>query len=570
MIRTAKKKPSSLCCPLSGAPNPKKCTWRGTAPSCNGHCHDGEVTLEQNKWGSGKYCEDGQKVYCCEATAAEENTCYWTGQGDRCKKGDETLTFAGTFLEAAGEAISDTFPPSLVGLALDMALDDAKIDLEKRFCCPPDEVKNWKNCGWHGDPGSCNDNQCPLGHSVQLATNAYGAGETCWPRFERDRVFCCDRTDNKSPFLPVPLENLFPHPPEGDGIDSDFKLDVDNTWGDGEADTQTSEPNDSSFGFIVLTSPEELQTTLDKRDGSHWELFNCNDAVSEEEQTIQMFCTDVSEDSNCHKISLGAGVSGTILEMPKGCGPSKYAVAKSMVPSGNQALPKHLAKRDYSHTPTVYDLTFDYEWHRVRRDLGETQMRVDFSNEVGYWDNIVAKAASKKRKRSLEDFGGNHKRWLEEEWRDDLHHGALSTRELHARWFGEDVVSWVKGLFNHNIKPEFTHDIDTTFTAVLVKEQWGPCKVKGVDVQANLLAQAQTNVKVATSFGLTLITKLAMPLDLSQSYLYFKNKGEVSATFTLDAIGRASFETGDRASWTTKFSRRNFWNTKTIDCRPQF
>ena len=122
----------------------------------------------------------------------------------------------------------------------------------------------------------------------------------------------------------------------------------------------------------------------------------------------------------------------------------------------------------------------------------------------------------------------------------------MSHEELHRRWFGEDVIDWVKGLFNAGIKPEFTHDIDTTFTAILVKEQWGPCKVKGADVQANLLAQAKTNVKVSTSFGLTIITKLGTPLDLSQSYLYFKNKGEVSATFTLDAVGRAKFETGDK------------------------
>ena len=122
----------------------------------------------------------------------------------------------------------------------------------------------------------------------------------------------------------------------------------------------------------------------------------------------------------------------------------------------------------------------------------------------------------------------------------------MSHEELHRRWFGKDVIEWVKGLFNGDIKPEFTHDIDTTFTAILVEEQWGPCKVKGVDVQANLLAQAKTNVKVATSFGLTIITKLGTPLDLSQSYLYFKNKGEVSATFTLDAVGRAKFETGDQ------------------------
>lgn len=65
-------------------------------------------------------------------------------------------------------------------------------------------------------------------------------------------------------------------------------------------------------------------------------------------------------------------------------------------------------------------------------------------------------------------------------------------------------------------------------------------------MEANLLVQAKTNVKVSTSFGLTIITKLGTPLDLSQSYLYFKNKGEVSATFTLDAVGRAVFETGDK------------------------
>lgn len=52
-------------------------------------------------------------------------------------------------------------------------------------------------------------------------------------------------------------------------------------------------------------------------------------------------------------------------------------------------------------------------------------------------------------------------------------------------------------------------------------------------------------MQVATSFGLTLITTLKLPLDLSQSYLYFKNKGDVSAVFTLDAVGKAVFSSGD-------------------------
>lgn len=295
---------------------------------------------------------------------------------------------------------------------------------------------------------------------------------------------------------------------------------------------------------MVITSPEELQVSLDKRDGSHWELFGCNDAISEEEQTIQMFCTDTSETSNCHKISLGHGVPGTILEMPKGCGPSRYAVAKSMVLS-EKPLPEHLSKRHYDAKPVVYDLTFDFDWQRVPRDLGDTQLRVDYSNEVGYWDSIVNKAAKHKRKRSLEELGGNHKRWLEDEWRDDAHFGGLSHEELHKRWFGSDVISWLKGLFNADIKPEFTHSIDTTFTAKLIDQTWGPCKVGGADVEAKLLAQALANVKVGTSFGFTLITKLALPLDLSNSYLYFKNKGDVSATFSLDAVGKVKFDTND-------------------------
>lgn len=52
-------KDSTLCCPVSAAPDPKNCRWEGTAPSCNGHCHPGQVALESNKWGDGKYCNDG-------------------------------------------------------------------------------------------------------------------------------------------------------------------------------------------------------------------------------------------------------------------------------------------------------------------------------------------------------------------------------------------------------------------------------------------------------------------------------------------------------------------------------
>lgn len=156
----------------------------------------------------------------------------------------------------------------------------------------------------------------------------------------------------------------------------------------------------------------------------------------------------------------------------QGCGPAKYAVAKSMVPSKNQTLPHHLVKRSAGRKSVIYDLTFDYNWQRVPRDLGDTQVRVDYSNEDGYWDAVVDKAGEKRKKRSLEEVNGNHRRWLEEEWRDDMHFSTLSERELHERWFGEDVVAWLKGLLNLDIQPKFTHDYDESITAIILQDDW--------------------------------------------------------------------------------------------------
>ena len=86
-----------------------------------------------------------------------------------------------------------------------------------------------------------------------------------------------------------------------------------------------------------------------------------------------------------------------------------------------------------------------------------------------------------------------------------------------------------------------------------------------------MLAQALANIKVGTSFGFTLITKLSLPLDLSQSYLYFKNKGDVSATFTLDAVGKAVFQTGDiEIAGLQNFPGATFGISKLLTVGPNF
>ena len=556
--KCGENKKSTLCCPLSGAPDPKSCTWRGGETKwCNGYCKDDEVMTHMSKYGGGHDCWDGQMAHCCESSLGEKNICKWRGVGEKCHSGELPLTFSGTVLDILDDVakiilrvVGRAHPlAALTGLVLLEVLDELDIDTQKLYCCPEKEVAKWKNCAWYGKPGNCFDGHCPDMKTVQITDSYFGGSDNCGRHLTRVRTFCCE-SDGEPLFLPVDLKNLFEHPPEG-GSDTDFTLETDKTSDGGDDD-----PNDAAFQFVVLVSPEALQISLDKRDGSHWDVFDCNDSVSEGEHTVRMVCNDHTPDSNCHKIGLGHGVPGTILQMPKGCGPGKYAVAKSMAPAPGsdhtKLLPRHL-----SHLaglePVVYDLTFDYDFHRVPRDLGNTQMRIDYSNQDDYWKNIVAGSVNRKRdvlgrkrfaKRTLEDVGGNPVRWLEEEFRDDFHFDKIASRDLHERWFGTSILEWLAALVKPEIKREFTHKYDDSVTAKLFDESWDcPGSVEGVNYDGHLLGQAVLDIEVESSFGFTLIVEsLTLPLNLEQSYLTFYNKGKVTGVVTLEALARVTYE----------------------------
>ncbi|KAJ4234561.1 hypothetical protein NW759_001556 [Fusarium solani] len=65
-------------------------------------------------------------------------------------------------------------------------------------------------------------------------------------------------TAGESPFLPVPLEYLFPDPPDEEEAELDYQLKVDNTWGGAKDLPFAESPEHSAFGFIIITSPDEL------------------------------------------------------------------------------------------------------------------------------------------------------------------------------------------------------------------------------------------------------------------------------------------------------------------------
>ncbi|KAH7322711.1 glycosyl hydrolases family 18-domain-containing protein [Stachybotrys elegans] len=513
---------SSVCCPFSSAPDPDKCTWRGTGVLCNGQCHDGEVALASSTLAGGGFgCTDGRKFLCCEAEAQKPD-CRWTDCGGKCDSDENELTWK------SGEC---------------------KSGKQKKFCC--DKSQEWKNCGWRGKPGSCFDNHCETGWQVALTRSHGGEDEDCGWASRRKRTFCCDPPDGDSPFLPVPLDYLFPDAPPEEEADPEWSLKVDGTWGGARPGPFAETPEASAFGFVVMTGPDDKITTLRRRDGSHWELFDCHDAVTEGEQTVRMVCGNNGDDSNCGKIHLGHGAPGTIVSMPDGCGPGRYAVVKEMTPSKNQSLPHHLSRRGVPESETVYDLTFDYDFRRVPRDSEKVQLRIDYSNENTYWKTIVDKAADHKRKlkkrgtpeRTLEDVGGSHKRWLEEEWRDDEYGGAISKDELHKRWFGETIIDWLKAQLYGVTNPlDHAHKYEEDFTLSIIDQ-----KLTCPNMDAKLEVFAEMKVEMDINYGLTLIATLGgeYGIDISGSYLYYRTAGDVEANFVVDAAVTAHIDTGD-------------------------
>ncbi|EQB54270.1 hypothetical protein CGLO_05919 [Colletotrichum gloeosporioides Cg-14] len=318
---------STLCCPLSGP------LTQSRAP------------------GAAARRDAATMAHCCECTLGEKNISKWRGVSEQCHSGELPLTFSRTVLDILDDVakiilrvVGRAYPlAGLTGLVLLEVLYELGLDTR-----PEKEVEKWKNCVWYGKPGKCFDGYCPDMKTVQITDSRTASPLSC----------------------PWTSKNLSEHPPKGDS-DTDFTLETDKTSANGDDD-----PNEAAFQFVVLVSPEALQISLDKRDGSHWDVFDCHDSISEGEHTVRMVCNDHTPDSDCHKIGLGHGVPGTILQMPRGCGPGKYAVAKSMAPAPGRdhakLLPRHL-----SHLaglePVVYDLTFDYDFSRVPRDLGNTR-----------------------------------------------------------------------------------------------------------------------------------------------------------------------------------------------------
>ncbi|KAG4436704.1 hypothetical protein IFR05_007818 [Cadophora sp. M221] len=422
------------------------------------------------------------------------------------------------------------------------------------FCCESDVVTDqcrWTKGNvalWCEGAGKCNgagevsviqDVDNGAGYQCRY-TRASGSSMTAAPWVDADLAYCCpaDAMLRGTISLPVPLANLFPDP----GLPSDVQrlgVEVQNNG-------NNQRPNDNAFGFFILSGPKGEMSTMNKRDGSHWEFFNCPKEMTEDRQTVQVVCTVDGPESNCNDI-YEDGVPYTVVEMPNGCGPGKYAMAVSLEPSVNHTtLPHRLVKRLGSKRK-IFDFTFDYDFTAVnKRAASSVLLRIDYSDDPGYWDKVVAPPGDPKlRRRQLqevhEQHGGSYKRWIEHTWYKEKR--SMEPHELHERWFSGEVLRWFQLQQEIALKSTtLNRRLDEDIRWKLFDQQI-PCKPFGVD-EMYFRSYADLMIHAEASTGFTAIGTLSNLRSFDQSHVWFRSKGRVDASLVFEAFAKLSFHTG--------------------------
>ncbi|KAH0491929.1 hypothetical protein TgHK011_003330 [Trichoderma gracile] len=581
-----------VCCPRDNAPDASTCEWRASIASffgqsfadCTSRCLTDQVLIAESKWyyddksQTNKKCFSGYAQYCCDTSADArelcgmmEDTCISIKDGK--PDGDDPCASSGKVYATYSQ---DTCPDGSW----------------RPWCCASDIDVD--QCAWQGPKQDIASDACLRAQScpanlLPMGTSIKGGGYDCteWtlgsgyspsmPIYSYPRALCCPAGDHVvyKQTAPVPLAWLFiDEVPDSDK--QKYELNVQT-----EA-TGNTDPNENGFGWVIMTGPEDQLASLDKRDGSHWELFDCpdRDSITEDDRiTVRAVCSDDSGDSNCGVIFRG-GVKRTVVEMPPHCGIGRYAMAVSMESAEDQTLPPHvyhkLVKRgaNLKARPRIYSFTFDYDFSVLHgRADNSVQVRVDYSEDPGYWaavvDNDPNNTPSRKRdmaRQVHENHGGSWKRYAEHHFRSErLATPKHKRAEFEKRWWSLDPEVWlaVMALLNQkqfdNEVPLASHHIDDTFPFWIFNERL-QCSLLGVPYEAYFAVWADLHVDILTSASLTLIGHLNDLSSFEQSHVLFRNKGSIQAGLHMEAQATVRFSTGS----VELFGMQNFGGTFTV------
>lgn len=239
---------------------------------------------------------------------------------------------------------------------------------------------------------------------IEVTLDEYGAsGYGClsssfynYLGYGAPQALCCDNPENVNPFLPVELDWIFPTlPPDSDIPVFDMQhiestLNPDLTFG-------PLEP----FAMVVIDGPADLVSSLSKRHGAHVEFLDCEPGKKVDDMavyTARYICTDNTENSNCDDVHVG-GAEGTVVKLPEECGYAAYGVVHEIKESSDQRVPPALRADSAAENLVVHEVTFSYDFRRVRRAAEDdpVYVRIDYSSMSEWWSEIIDQPPSRKR-----------------------------------------------------------------------------------------------------------------------------------------------------------------------------
>ncbi|OTA84778.1 glycoside hydrolase family 18 protein [Hypoxylon sp. CO27-5] len=579
----------ALCCALDGTPDPDYCTWRGYVEldlfgfeldlfcETGNQCKSNEVQVATSNYYKDDNGEDGsclgigEASYCCETALTGPNICEWSDIGIcadpsiwnglpsewdiLCRKGMVAITFA---------------------------QENCNKGAMVPFCCDANShvlrQPQGDSCVWHirYEPDSCDSSgkncktcwpsaQCDPDISTDFGVHYIDGiwadlpGGREWanchdPQGRLPARLCCKPDDLRYDVivLPVPVENIFFKEdldtlPVGNTIE--FSLQIDKTITPPN-DPGHGDPDASGFAWHIMDGPLDELSNLDKRDGAHWEVFDCDPENHEGRQTAKIVCTDHSEDSNCHELWLG-GIKTKVLKMPTGCGPGKYAMGVSLEVVENESPPSYVNIRSLSprSKPTVYKLTFDFDFSPLQKRDSNVLLRIDYSDNPGYWSEIVAAPAGQQKR----DMHAEVKREHAGDWHSYLDRRfARERREtseeelhlLHERWLSIVLDDWYNRMRDVDYDVDvLRHSIQDSFVFTLFDET-KVCQIAtGVTQTVHAKLEAILSVLIETTAQLTLIGRMGDLTSFKQSHLTFRNKGVIVGTFDFEAYAELRFGT---------------------------
>ena len=497
-----------ICCPAKAMP--ENCKWIGAPEQsefgCYGGCSKTQFRLNTDPFTDDKgkgQCFTGERNLCCDSTQALDG-CYWTGckgpynrlEPPECDHPDDVYqTFR--YEDENGYFCSDSYVSPLDGSVGSPLTDRFK----QGFCCP--KGKGFNQCNWSNDPPFGPDEFVPYGDLETLCqpkpcqkgqtqvtealhpppSSLLGGdkqrqscdGYSIPPGFEDYFPYCCQPPSKYSTDWPVDPKYLFET--YYNEAEDDVMWSYDNQYRNNNADESQSNPGDEdgedAYGFVMLDGPPG--SLDDDFPNSHTitrrtvevpkvkrSLLTTNHTVIDKtfehsEETVYVYCNTPQESKECQKVWY-KGVEDTIIRLPVHVGEGPYARIVSMELAEPQyQLPLHHVEArslDGNKTP-VYKMTFDYDFHLIKRD-DVVNMRVDYTNLLGYWDDLTDEPVSKRKR----DMYADH--LSQDEWRSKIgkakrRHATLRKRKgarsedtqetemanhVEKRWFGT-FLNWL-------------------------------------------------------------------------------------------------------------------------------